>query len=126
MSSAADGPAAVATSRRAIAEPAHLQACRQPCGTASDRNVIPVCSVPDDFFAAGKQELDRPRRRTGSLDLPRRTQRLGLPAVGESEPDPVRAQPVFLQCYCIIEKLADYARVKGPAFTLRHEFGHRV
>src|SRR5215469_6234659 len=116
MSSASDGPAAATTSKKPIAKPAHLQVCRQPCGTVSDRNVIPVCPVPDDFFAAGKQKLDCPRRRPGALDLPRGTQRLGLPAVREGEPDPVRAQPVFLQCYCVIEKLAHYAHVKGPAF----------
>src|SRR6266566_1918509 len=115
MSSAAAGPAVPAASRRPTAAPCRVQACRQPRRTVSDRNVIPACSVPDDLLAAGEQQLDRARRRAGPLDLSRGAQRLGLPAVGKGKPDPARAQPVFLQRYGIIEKLADNAHVVTPA-----------
>src|ERR1700720_2291689 len=114
MSSAAAGPAVTATSRTAMAEPRRTQACRQPRGTVSDGNVIPACSVPHDLLAAWEQQLDRARRRAGPLDLPRGAQLLSLPAVGKSEPDPARAQPVLLQRNRVIEKLADNAHVVTP------------
>src|SRR5438105_10849501 len=113
-SSAAAGPAVPAASRRKMAEPCRVQVCRQPRRTVSDRNVRPACSVPDDLLAAGKQQLDRARRRAGSLDLAGGAQRLGLPAVGKGKPDPARAQAVFLQRYGVIEKLADNAHVETP------------
>src|SRR5436305_5334660 len=107
MSSAAAAPASTATNRRAMAEPCSAQACGQQRGRVSDRDVIPACSVPYDLFAAWEQQLDRAGRRAGPLDLAPSTQLLRLPAVGNSEPDPARAQPVFLQRYGVIEKLAD-------------------
>src|SRR5712672_3528885 len=117
MSSAAAGPPITATSRPAIAEPRRTQACRPQRGWVSDRYVIPACSVPHDLLAAWKQQLDRARLRAGPLDLPRGTQLLRLPAVGKSEPDPARAQPVSLQRNRIIEKLAHNAHVETPPFT---------
>src|SRR3984893_7471837 len=114
MSSAGAGPAVTATSRTAMAEPRRAQACRQPRGPVSDGNVIPACSVPHDLLAAWEQQLDRARRRAGALDLPRGAQLLSLPAVGKSEPDPARAQPVLLQRNRVIEKLADNAHLVTP------------
>src|SRR5271169_4826546 len=114
MSSAGAGPAITATSRRTVAEPRRAQACRQQRGTILDRDVIPACSVPHDLLAAWKQQLDRARRRAGPLDLPRGTQLLRLPAVGKSEPDPARTQPVFLQRNRVVEKLPDNAHVVTP------------
>src|ERR1700736_1712914 len=126
MSSAGAGPAVTATGRTAMAEPRRAQACRQPRGTVSDGDVIPACSVPHDLLAAWEQQLDRARRRAGALDLPRGAQLLRLPAVRKREAAPAPAQPVFLQSYRVIEKLADNAHIVPPPVTLRHELGHRV
>src|SRR5438270_2540941 len=119
MSSAAARPPIPAAGRTATAEPRRAQACHQQRGGISDRDVIPACSVPYDFFAAWKQQLDRARRRAGPLDLPPGAQLLRLPAVGNGESDPARAQPVFLQCYGVIEKLADNAHVETPPSNVK-------
>src|SRR5437868_1493075 len=119
MSSAAAGPPNPAARRTATAEPRRAQARRQRCGRVSDRDVIPACSVPHDLFAAWKQQLNRARRRAGPLDLPPGAQLLRLPAVGNGEPDPPRAQPIFLQRYGVIEKLADNAHVETPPLYVK-------
>src|SRR5205807_219635 len=123
MSSAAAGPAATAATRT-MAEPCRAQGCALGCAlrcsrprrTVSDRDIIPACSVPHDLLAAWKEQLDRARRRAGPLDLSRSAQLLRLPAVGNGEPDPARAQPVFLQRYRVVEKLADNTHVETPPF----------
>src|SRR5689334_9011172 len=114
MSSAAAGPAITGMSRTPTAEPRRAQTCRQQRHTVSDRDVVPACSVPHDLLAAWEQQLDRARRRAGPLDLPRGAQLLRLPAVGKREPDPARAQSVFLQRNRVIEKLAHNAHVVTP------------
>src|SRR5438477_4512572 len=114
MSSAPAGPPVTATSSRAMAAQRRGWARRQKRDRVSHRDVIPACSVPHDLLAAGEQQLDRARWRAGPLDFPRGAQLLSLPAVGKSEPDPARAQPVFLQRNRVIEKLAHNAHVVTP------------
>src|SRR3954451_5929826 len=114
MSSAVAGPAVTATSRTAVAKPSRAQANRQQRCGVSDWDVIPACSVPYDLLTAWKQQLDRARRRPGPFDLPSGAQLFGLPAVGNGESDTARAQPVFVQRYGVIEKLADNAHVETP------------
>src|SRR5436305_13237156 len=104
MSSAAARPPIPAARRTATAEPRRAQACHQQRGGISDRDVIPVCSVPYDFFAAWKQQLDRARRRAGPLDLPPGAQLLRLPAVGNGDADPPRPPPLLLHRYGVLQK----------------------
>src|SRR5438552_11361975 len=103
-------PFAVAASSAAPStQPSRRRGPRLERGPASTLAVAPARPIPDDPLAAGKQQLDGARRRTGALHLAGRAQLLGLPAVGQCEADPARAQTVLLERNRVIEQLAHHA-----------------
>src|SRR5215472_9269570 len=117
ISSAAAPPAIVIAKRAAaIAPPTRPR-------PYSDRNITPACAVPDDLLAAGKEQLDSPRRRAGALYRASRSQLLRFPPVDQRKPNPAGTHAVFLQRDRVIEKLAHKAHVSIPLLALTGELG---
>src|SRR5215472_6224132 len=108
ISSAAAPPALVIAKRAAAIAP--LTRPRP----YSDRNITPVCAVPDDLLTTGKEQLNSPRRRAGALYRASRAQLLCFPSVDQRKPNPAGTYAVFLQRDRVIEQLAHKAHVSIP------------
>ena len=81
---------------------------------------MPARSVPNDSFAALEVELKHTCLGPGTPNLGGRIQMFGLPTVGECKPDPRRAEPVFLESDCVVEKLAYHAHLGIPRVMPSH------
>src|SRR6516162_8607298 len=75
---------------------------------------MPAGPIPDDFLAAGKEQLHDTFLRPGAPHFPGILQMLGLPTVAQRQPDAGRAQPVLLQRNRVFEQFVYKTHVGIP------------